>query len=148
MASEIKAIQARPAWDSALDLSQLEGYLSLGYFLAPGTAYRSVRKLLPGHWLRLRDGRVEVGRYWDVERFDDLQTTGRALETEVEEAVRTAVAERLESEVPLGAFLSGGIDSGLVVSFMADALGPGVATTSVGFREAAHDELAAAALTA
>jgi asparagine synthase (glutamine-hydrolysing) len=59
-----------------------------------------------------------------------------------------AVEDRLESEVPLGAFLSGGVDSGLVVSFMADALGPGVTTTTVGFGEAAHNELAAAGLTA
>ena len=147
-ASEIKALRASPAWDPALDLGQLEGYLSLGYFLAPGTVYRHVRKLLPGHWLRLRNGRIEVRQYWDIERFDDHATTGRALEDEVEETLRTAVVDRLESEVPLGAFLSGGIDSGLVVSFMAEARGRGVSTTTVGFGEAAHNEIDAAALTA
>jgi asparagine synthase (glutamine-hydrolysing) len=146
--SEIKALRASPAWDPSLDLSQLEGYLSLGYFVAPGTVYRRVRKLPPGHWLRLRGGRIEVRRYWDVERFDDHAEAGRDLERDVEETLQAAVADRLESEVPLGAFLSGGIDSGLVVSFMADALGRGVTTTSVGFGEAAHNELAAAQLTA
>jgi asparagine synthase (glutamine-hydrolysing) len=147
-ASEIKALRASPAWDPTLDLSQLEGYLSLGYFLAPGTAYRHVRKLLPGHWLRLRNGRVEVRQYWDVERFDDHPATGRDLEDEIEATLRTAVVDRLESEVPLGAFLSGGIDSGLVVSFMAEARGQGVSTTTVGFGESAHNEIDAAALTA
>src|SRR5262245_4997904 len=63
-ASEIKALMASPAWNPALDLDQLETYLSLGYFLAPGSIYRHVRKLEPAHWLRLRDGRIEVRRYW------------------------------------------------------------------------------------
>jgi asparagine synthase (glutamine-hydrolysing) len=147
-ASEIKALRASPAWDPSLDLSELEGYLSLGYFIAPGTVYQRVRKLLPGHWLRVRNGGIEVRRYWDVERFDDHHGSGPALEREIEDLLRTAVSDRLESEVPLGAFLSGGIDSGLVVSFMAEALGPGVTTTSVGFGEAAHNELAAAGVTA
>src|SRR4051812_45336089 len=114
-ASEIKALRASPAWDGTLDLSQLEGYLSLGYFVAPGTVYRHVRKLPAGHWLRMRHGRVEVRRYWDVERFDDHPLTGAALDREIEETLHTAVVDRLESEVPLGAFLSGGVDSGLVV---------------------------------
>ena len=147
-ASEIKALRASPAWDSTLDLSELEGYLSLGYFIAPGTVYRSVRKLLPGHWLRVRNGHIEVRKYWDIERFDDHPGRGPALENEIEELLRTAVSDRLESEVPLGAFLSGGIDSGLVVSFMAETLGRGVTTTTVGFGEAAHNELDAAAVTA
>src|SRR3954453_10565747 len=146
-ASEIKALRASPAWDPTLDCSQLEGYLSLGYFLAPGTPYRSVRKLLPGHWLRLRNGRTEVRRYWDIEHFDDHPATGLALEREVEAMIRTAVNDRLESEVPLGAFLSGGIDSGLVVSFMADALDR-VTTTSAGFEAAEHNALEAPRCTA
>jgi asparagine synthase (glutamine-hydrolysing) len=147
-ASEIKSFYASPAWDPAPDLSGLEGYLALGYFLAPGTVYRHVRKLEAGHWLSARDGRIEVRRYWDVERFDDDPRGGRALRDELEAALRKAVHERLESEVPLGAFLSGGIDSGLVVSFMAEALGHEVVTTSVGFGGDAHNELAPAGLTA
>ena len=147
-ASEIKALRASAAWDPALDLSQLEGYLSLGYFVAPGTAYRHVRKLLPGHWLRVRNGRIDIRQYWDVQRFDDHPAVGRALEDEIEETLRTAVVDRLESDVPLGAFLSGGVDSGLVVSYMAEARGQGVSTTTVGFGESAHNEVEAAGLTA
>ena len=145
--SEIKALRASPAWDPELDLSQLEGYMSLGYVMAPATMYRCVRKLPAGHWLRASRRGVQVQRYWDIERFDDHQGSGRALEDEIDDTIRTAVRERLESEVPLGAFLSGGIDSGLVVSYMAEALGPGVTTASIGFGDAT-DELDAAALTA
>src|SRR6185295_12879184 len=95
----------------------------------------------------LRNGRVETRRYWDVERFDDHPQSGAALEDEIDALLRTAVADRLESEVPLGAFLSGGIDSGLVVSYMAEQLGR-VTTTSVGFEDGAHNELDAAGVTA
>lgn len=147
-ASEMKALVRSPAWDGTLDLSSLEGYLSLGYFLAPHTVYRHVRKLEPGHWLRTRDGHVETRKYWDVERFDTDARDEKTLVGELEPLLRRAVHERLESEVPLGAFLSGGIDSGLVVSYMSDALGEGLVTTSVGFDDPRHNELSAATLTA
>ena len=146
-ASEIKALYPSPAWDGALDLAALEDYLALGYVLAPETIYRHVRKLEPGHWLRLSNGRLEHRQYWDVRHFDD-PVDGRNVVDELESLLSDCVRERLESEVPLGAFLSGGIDSGLVVSFMADALGSNVITTSVGFGAAAHNELGPAALTA
>lgn len=147
-ASEIKALRVSPVWQGDLDLSALEGYLSLGYFVAPQTAYRHVRKLEAAHWLRIADGRVETKAYWDVTRFDDETRDDAAILDEVEDLLREAVTSRLESEVPLGAFLSGGIDSGLVVSFMAEAEGAGLVTTSVGFAERGHNELEAAGLTA
>jgi asparagine synthase (glutamine-hydrolysing) len=147
-ASEIKAFRRSPAWRGDIDLTALEGYLSLGYFLAPDTIYRGVRKLEPGHWLRVSNGAIEVRKYWDVERFDDDDREEAALLDDIEPLLGEAVRDRLESEVPLGAFLSGGIDSGLVVSFMAESVGAGVTTASVGFGETAHNELDAARLTA
>jgi asparagine synthase (glutamine-hydrolysing) len=147
-ASEVAAIRQSPLWDGTLDFDQLEGYLSLGYFLAPRTIYRHVRKLEPGCWLRVRNGRVEVQQYWDIECFDDWRGTEPAVSALVEEHIDERVRERLESEVPLGAFLSGGIDSGLVVSAMARSHGDRVLTTTVGFGEAAHNELDLARLTA
>jgi asparagine synthase (glutamine-hydrolysing) len=147
-ASEIKALRESPAWNSELDLSALEGYLSLGYFLAPHTIYRHVRKLEPAHWMRVANGRAETGKYWDVTAFDEDRRDDQTVLSELEDLLRSAVAGRLESEVPLGAFLSGGIDSGLVVSFMAEAEGAGIVTTSVGFAERGHNELEAAGLTA
>jgi asparagine synthase (glutamine-hydrolysing) len=146
-ASEMKSFYQSPAWNGDLDPSALETYLTLGYILAPATIYRSVRKLEPGHWLLLKDGLVRTRKYWDVEAFDDDARGVEVLDAQLQGDLRAAVAERLESEVPLGAFLSGGLDSGLIVSYMAEALERPVLTTSVGFGQGAHNELAAAAMT-
>ncbi|HEX5473155.1 MAG TPA: asparagine synthase (glutamine-hydrolyzing) [Vicinamibacterales bacterium] len=147
-ASETKALFESPLWTPDVDLGQIETYLSLGYFLAPGTPYRGVKKLEPGHWLLLRRGTVTTRKYWDVERFDDFAGDEPAALAAIEEQLAERVRERLESEVPLGAFLSGGIDSGLVVSYMAEAMDRPVVTTTVGFGEAAHNEIREASLTA
>ena len=147
-ASELPALACSPLWRDEIDLSALEGYLSLGYFLAPGTVYRDVMKLPPAHWLRAANGRIETHEYWDVREFDTDSRDAPALLADIDETLRQAVHSRLESEVPIGAFLSGGIDSGLVVSYMAEALGDRLVTTSVGFGHREHNELASAALTA
>jgi asparagine synthase (glutamine-hydrolysing) len=147
-ASEIKAIKASPLWNGERDLEALEGYLSLGYFIAPATAYRHVRKLEPAHTLAAAGARPVIRKYWDIERFDcDTRPRAELLE-EVDARLSAAVSQRLESEVPIGAFLSGGIDSGLVVSYMTDALEQPAVTATVGFDHEAHNELSAAALTA
>jgi asparagine synthase (glutamine-hydrolysing) len=146
-ASEMKALYRSPAWNGEVDPDAIEDYLSLGYILAPQTIYRHVRKLEPGHWLRVFRGRLELRQYWDVPAFDEPVDASRVA-GDLEGLLQSSVVERLESEVPLGAFLSGGIDSGLVVSFMAEALGRDVTTTSVGFGAAGHNELAPAAMTA
>ncbi len=147
-ASEIKAIKASPLWNGARDLEAIEGYLSLGYFVAPASAYRHVKKLEPAHTLSVDGARMTIRQYWDVRAFDTDERGGRALVDEVDARLSSAVAQRLESEVPIGAFLSGGIDSGLVVSYMAEALGTSPVTASVGFDHAAHNELEPAGLTA
>jgi asparagine synthase (glutamine-hydrolysing) len=147
-ASELKALTYSPAWQGTVDPSRLEGYLSLGYILAPATIYKQVKKLEPGHWLHLRNGHIRTARYWDVQAFDDTRLNAGEVLDEVSSLLREAVVDRLESEVPLGAFLSGGIDSGLVVSYMAEAMNSPVHTTSVGFGTPGETELGAAALTA
>ena len=147
-ASELKALAASPAWSGDLDLSALEGYFSLGYFLNPDTVYRHVRKLEPGHVMRITNGTTNVRKYWDVEQFDTDRRSNDALVEELDQRLGFAVSQRLESEVPIGAFLSGGIDSGLIVSYMAETLPSAPLTTSVGFAESAHNELNLAALTA
>ena len=147
-ASELPALGHSPLWNPGIDLSALEGYLSLGYFIAPATAYRNVFKLLPGHWLRVSAAGVETREYWDVREFDTDDRPEETLLSAIDDGLRRAVQERLESEVPLGAFLSGGIDSGLVVSYMAEALGDRLVTTSVGFGDKEHNELEAAGLVA
>jgi asparagine synthase (glutamine-hydrolysing) len=143
-ASELPALAHSPRWRGEVDLTALEGYLSLGYFIAPSTIFRNVHKLMPGHWLRVADGKVETRQYWDVQEFDTDGRSDQELLGEIDATLRQAVHDRLESEVPLGAFLSGGIDSGLVVSYMAESLGDRLVTASVGFGDAAHNELEAA----
>jgi asparagine synthase (glutamine-hydrolysing) len=143
--SELPSLRSAAGWRGDLDLSTLEGYFSLGYFVAPSTVYRGVSKLPPAHWLRVADGLVETHEYWDVREFDTDHRSNDELIESVDEALRAAVYARLESEVPLGAFLSGGIDSGLIVSYMAEALGDRLVTASVGFDNREHNELNAAA---
>ncbi|MBL8144054.1 MAG: asparagine synthase (glutamine-hydrolyzing), partial [Acidobacteria bacterium] len=147
-ASEIRSLFASPAWKGDLDLSSFGAYLSLGYVPAPRSVFRDVRKLMPGHWLLAADGRIEEREYWDVTEFDTDRRPAPVVLEELDALLRQAVADRLESEVPLGAFLSGGIDSGLIVSYMADSMGRPPVTTSVGFGGSEHNELAAAAITA
>jgi asparagine synthase (glutamine-hydrolysing) len=147
-ASEIKAIKASPLWDGEQDLDAIEGYLSLGYFIAPATAYRHVKKLEPAHVLAASRSGLAIRTYWDITAFDSDTRSREPLLQSVDECLRSAVARRLESEVPIGAFLSGGVDSGLVVSYMAEALDRPAVTATVGFEDAAHNELAGAALTA
>jgi len=147
-ASEIKALKASPFWNGRVNLDSVEGYLSLGYFVAPATAYHHVHKLEPAHTLSIEGARVIDRKYWDITSFDTDARAGRELMDEVDAQLAAAVSRRLESEVPIGAFLSGGIDSGLIVSYMAEALGNSPVTASVGFDHSAHNELEPAGLTA
>lgn len=147
-ASEIKAMQRSPAWRDDINHEAIEGYLNLGYILAPQSIYTHVHKLMPGHLLVLRDGNIRIEQYWDVKEFDSDPRQEGALLEELEHTLRQAVRERLESEVPLGAFLSSGVDSGLVVSFMAEVLGENILTATVGFGETGHNEIPGASLVA
>jgi asparagine synthase (glutamine-hydrolysing) len=147
-ASEIKAIKASPLWNGQVNLDAVEGYLSLGYFVAPGTAYQHVSKLEPAHTLSVEGSRIIERKYWDITSFDTDGRGTAALIDEVDARLAAAVSRRLESEVPIGAFLSGGIDSGLIVSYMAQSLTSAPVTASVGFDDHAHNELKPAGLTA
>ena len=144
-ASEIKALRASPAWEGDIDETSLETFLALGYIPAPTSIYRAVKKLPPAHWLRLVDGRIEIHSYWDVTEFDVDTRPAETIAEDLDALLREVVAERLESEVPLGAFLSGGIDSGLVVSYLKETSPTPPTTVSVGFDDPLHDELEAAA---
>jgi asparagine synthase (glutamine-hydrolysing) len=147
-ASELDALARVSNWRAELSLDGLEGYLSLGYIVAPDSIYRGVHKLMPGHWLLAANGQVTTRRYWDVTEFSTDHRDESALLETLDQTLRAAVADRLESEVPLGAFLSGGIDSGLIVSYMAEVVDGRVLTNSVGFGDARHNELDAARITA
>jgi asparagine synthase (glutamine-hydrolysing) len=140
--SEIKSLLVDPAVPRAWSPEALDAYLALLYVPAPLTIYRAIRKLPPGHVLVAEGGQVQLSRYWDLP-FDtsggpDAESAWRE---PLEAQLREAVALRLISDVPLGAFLSGGIDSSLVVAFMKETSAAPVVTTSIGFAERAYDEL-------
>src|SRR5215471_18519657 len=148
-ASEIKSIAQSPYWDDATDMSALEGYLSLGYFFAPETPFARVRQIPPAHWVMVRDGDVTVREYWDIPNAGSATESDDTVLAQLDHLLAAAVNDRLETEVqPIGAFLSGGIDSGLIVSYMAEQLQRPPLTVSVGFDDATHNELEAAGRTA
>jgi asparagine synthase (glutamine-hydrolysing) len=146
-ASEAKAFLAEPGFSREVDLQAVSHYLSLQYVPAPLSAFKGVTKLPPAHTLVVEDGQVSVRRYWRLSYVPQLELSDAEAEAGLTERFRAAVRQRLISDVPLGAFLSGGIDSGLVVSFMAE-LSPQVRTFSIGFGEADYNELPAARLVA
>ncbi|MBV8505276.1 MAG: asparagine synthase (glutamine-hydrolyzing) [Alphaproteobacteria bacterium] len=154
--SEIKALLAWPGLSGAADLSAIDSYLTFGYVAAPQTAFAGIRKLPAAHYLVLEAlpdgslGEPELVRYWRLpgprgarrhRRAADLR---RELVAQLEEAVRL----RLISDVPLGAFLSGGVDSSAVVATMARVGGGRVKTFSIGFSAKEYDETRYARLVA
>jgi len=146
-ASELKALTRLPALSRELDLAALDAFLALQYVPGPGTALRGVHKLPPGHVLVADADGERIERYWEPKPAELGLSDGEWLER-VRGTVREAVRKRLVADVPLGALLSGGIDSSIVVSQMAQLQPEPVRTFSVGFADARYDERAAARLVA
>jgi asparagine synthase (glutamine-hydrolysing) len=140
--SEIKSLLEDPSVSRQWRPEALDKYLTLLYVPAPDTIYRAVQKLPPAHILVAEGGTVRVSRYWDLE-FTGTGDPAREEEylEELDSLLREAVGLRLISDVPLGAFLSGGIDSSAVVAYMKDASGTAPVTMSVGFKHDAYDEV-------
>jgi len=146
--SELKSLLEHPDVEREINLQALDAYFTLGYVPDPLSIFRDIHKLPPGHHLTFANGRVIVRQYWDF-TFEPAQS--RREEDYLEE-LRTllddAVRLRLISDVPLGAFLSGGIDSSTVVGLMARHMDQPVKTFSIGFHEDSYNELKYARLTA
>lgn len=148
--SEIKAILEHPDVQREVDLEALDLYLTLQYVPAPLTMFKGIYKLPPGHYLVCEKGELRISRYWDVvycdaERFVDEDSAAEEFLGILKEAVRL----RLISDVPLGALLSGGIDSATVVALMSGEAVDPVRTFTVGFDVAGeYNELKLARLTA
>jgi asparagine synthase (glutamine-hydrolysing) len=136
--SELKALTAYPDLPLSIDLEALSDFLTLTYVPRAKSIFRGVHKLLPGHYLIADAAGVTVRSYWDVS-FAGAAGEANAAER-VAELLRGAVTDRLESDVPLGAFLSGGIDSSAVVAFMAQAMRTPVITAAIAFPERQFDE--------
>ena len=141
-ASEITALMAA-GWCEQLDLASLHHYLSLGYVPAPGSIFSGVHKLEPGTQVTFAAGRTPVERrYWELQFAPE--SPARRDEEYVEEvlaALRAAVKSHLLSDVPIGVFLSGGVDSSGLVGLMSEQATQRISTFSVGFEEKSFDEL-------
>jgi len=138
--SELKALLAAGGISQETDIQALSDYFSLGYIPAPKTIYRAVRKLRPGHYLVAERGQIRESNFWN---FSFAETDSHT-EEEWCERIRHELCEatriRLMSDVPLGAFLSGGVDSSGVVAAMSRLMNQPVTTCSIGFDEAEYDE--------
>lgn len=150
--SEVKCLLAAGASEGRIDPLGLDELLTFEYTASPTTLLADVRKLPPGGWLTWRDGRVETGLYWDprtaareaLERraaADEDAGDARAVAERLRDTFTEAVRRQMVSDVPLGAFLSGGIDSSILVATMSRVSSEPVRTFSIGFENRSYDEL-------
>ncbi len=138
--SEIKAILRCPGIKKSIDPVALNNYLTFEYIPSPRSIFKEIRKLEPGHWLTWQQGKIEIQPYWKLiperKEWGEKEASERLLEL-----LENSVKLRLVSDVPLGVFLSGGIDSSIVVALMAGLTDEPVKTFSIGFKESSYNEL-------
>lgn len=139
--SELKALIVHPDVPRQINLTAVDLFLSLEYIPSPLTIYQDVFKLLPGHLLVMEHGELRLSQFWDVPRQPVGGNEDECAET-LAGLVRDAVRIRMISDVPLGAFLSGGIDSSAVVGYMSQVSSQPVKTFSIGFEDDTYNELA------
>src|SRR5882724_5207379 len=139
--SEFNALLQHPDVGREVDTDAIDHYLSFMCVPAPLTAYQAIRKLEPGHSLRWRKGEIKIERYWQPDFSKKVDISEEEAGERAIEILRDAVKVRLMSEVPLGAFLSGGIDSSAVVALMSEESSAPVKTFSIGFDEQDFSEL-------
>ena len=147
-ASEIKALLVRPDVSREVNLEALDQFLTYEYVLTPRTMFASVRTVPPAHYLLYQHGAVKIERYWDVASVSVRDWTDDEAAAALRESLGRAVSEQMMSDVPLGAFLSGGIDSSAIVALMTNGTGGAdgaaagtVNTFSMGFEAASYNEL-------
>ena len=140
--SELKSLAAHPEFKRELDPFAIEEYFALGYIPEPRTIYSDARKLPPAHTLTIHRGRrvPEPREYWDVRFTLDNPVSEREAQAELVDRLRESIRLRMIAEVPLGAFLSGGVDSSAVVAMMAGLTANPVNTCSISFSDPAFDE--------
>jgi asparagine synthase (glutamine-hydrolysing) len=138
--SELKALTCHPDVPRQLNLAAVDLFLALEYIPAPHTIYEGVFKLMPGHTLIIESGQLKITQYWDVPYQPVSQSEAECVEI-LSGLIKEAVRLRLISDVPLGAFLSGGIDSSAIVGYMSQNMTEPVQTFSIGFGEDTYNEL-------
>ena len=141
-ASEVKCILAAGGTARAIDPLGVDQLLTFEYTASPTTLFEDVKKLPPGSWLTVGSGKVHQGRFWSLPALEPSPVTDVAELTErVRHTILTAVRRQLASDVPLGAFLSGGIDSSILVAAMKEVSASPPLTFSIGFGDPTYSEL-------
>ena len=139
--SEFQALLKHPSITREVDYEAIDSYMSYLCVPAPQTAFKQIRKLEPGHWMRWKDGEIKMERYWLPDFSKKIKITEEEAIIETTRILRESTKMRMISEVPLGAFLSGGVDSSIVVALMAQESSIPVKTFSIGFEEQDFSEL-------
>lgn len=140
-ASELKSLLALPGFAREVDLGVLPAYFAFGYVPTPRCVFRGVRKLAPGHFAEFDAAGYREQRYWQPQSTPAFAGSEAEAEAQLAGLLEQAVSDRLVADVPFGAFLSGGLDSSVVVALMARCMSQRVKTFSIGFREARYSEL-------
>ena len=141
-ASELKSILEVPNVARQIDRSAVDEYLTYQYIPHPNTIFRGIRKLPPGHCAVFQDGRLSVKSYWNPDPRHTISSGPAQSRERLRELLSESVRLRMRSDVPLGAFLSGGIDSSIIVALMQDVAEQPVKTFSIGFPVCEYDESA------
>ena len=140
--SELKVLIEHGEIRRKIDFAALDAYLTFGYVPEEFCIFEGVQKLAPGEFLLYKNGKIETNKYWDFDYSENSEIKTEAEYTEaLREKIKEAVRIRLISEVPLGAFLSGGVDSSSVVAMMSQVFASPVKTFSIGFNEDTFNEL-------
>ena len=139
-ASEIKSLLSRADVPRKLDVEALDLFLTYEFILAPWTIFEGVKKLPPAHAMSVEGGKVATWAYWQAPKAVEQGRSDESWANELRATLARAVGSQMMSDVPLGAFLSGGIDSSTVVALMADASSRPVKTFNIAFREGSYDE--------
>lgn len=147
-ASEIKALLVADPSLREMDSQALDQYLTLRIIAPPLSMFAAIRKLPPAHWLLFKNGQVKIERYWHLRYEPKLQGSEQDLLDELEDRLRDTIRYHLVSDVPVGAFLSGGLDSSLIVAMMSQLSSQPVKTFSVGVPYGQYNELPFARLVA
>jgi asparagine synthase (glutamine-hydrolysing) len=141
LASEVKALLVRPDVSRELDPIALDQFMTYEYVLAPRTMLKGVHKIPPAHFLRYRGGQATVHRYWDAADVELKDWKDDDAAEALRSALQVAVDRQLMADVPLGAFLSGGIDSSSIVALMSRSSAQPVNSFSIGFSDGTYNEL-------
>ena len=138
--SELKAILVHPEIERWLSPHGLDCYLSLNYVPAPWTLVEGIEKLLPGNWLEWRRGAIRTDRYWRLPSGKEERWTPEAAEAELDRLLKESIREHLVADVPMGVWLSGGLDSSSLVHYAAEASSSRLKTFSISFHGRSFDE--------